>query len=468
MYEKEINDYIESHKEQLLEDLMTMIRVKSDKGEAEPDMPYGKGPKKALDTAHKMLSEYGFKMGNCGNRVITADLNNKPKQLDIIAHLDVVPAGDDWTVTEPYKPVIKDGKLYGRGSSDDKGPAMAAVYALRAIKDLNLPLKKNVRLILGSDEECGSSDIEYYYTKEKPAPMTITPDASWPLINIEKGGVQNEFTAKFEKTDKLPQVIEAKGGLKINVAPGESTAKVKGLKLNEIKEIADKVSAKTGIEFQLSEEGDAVNIKALGVTCHASLPEIGKNAVTGIVELLSRLPLADAPVNNYIKSINKLFPYGDFLGEAMGVNISDAESGKTTISFDILEVTETSIMGAYDCRASISANDENTGKVMEEKIREQGFDISRKPMFEPHIVDADSPLVKTLIKCYEKGFNVKGAKPIAIGGGTYVHHVENGVAFGCEEQGVDTHMHGADEFIEVEMLFKSAKIFADAIVELCC
>lgn len=468
MYEKEISDYIESHKEQMLEDLKTIIRVNSEKGKEEPDMPYGRGPRKALDVATEMLSGYGFKMGNCGNRVITADLNDKATKFDILAHLDVVPAGDDWTVTEPYNPIIKDGKIYGRGSSDDKGPAMAAVYALRAVKDLNLPLKHNVRLILGSDEECGSSDVEYYYTKEKPAPMTITPDASWPLINIEKGGVQNEFTAKFKKSDKLPRIIEVKGGLKINVAPGKASAKLKGLTVNEIREVANKVSAETGIEFALSEDGDLVEIKAQGVTCHASLPEIGKNAVQGIVELLSRLSLADVPVNNYVKGINKLFPYGDFNGKAMGVNLSDSESGKTTVSFDILEVTETSVMGAYDCRASIVANDDNTGKIMEEKIREQGFEIPRKPMFEPHIVDADSPLVKTLLKCYEKGFGVKNAKPIAIGGGTYVHHVENGVAFGCEPLGLDTHMHGADEFMEVDMLVKSAKIFADAIVEICC
>ena len=104
---------------------------------------------------------------------------------------------------------------------------------------------------------------------------------------------------------------------------------------------------------------------------------------------------------------------------------------------------------------------------MEDKIREQGFTIPEKAMFAPHIVDGESELVKTLLKCYEKGFGVTGAKPIAIGGGTYVHHVENGVAFGCEVPEVDNHMHGADEFMVVDMIVKSAKIFADAIVELC-
>lgn len=466
-YEKEINDYIESHKEEMLNDLMNLIRINSEKGEEKPGMPYGEGPYEALKSATGLLEGYGFKITNYDNRVITADSFDLPNQLDILAHLDVVPAGDDWTVTEPYKPVIKDGRLYGRGSCDDKGPAIAAVYAVRAVKELGIPLKQGVRLILGSDEECGSSDVEYYYSKEKAAPMTITPDASWPLINIEKGGIHNEFTASFEKTDMTPSVVSVKGGIKINVVPGKATAVVKGLKEKDVRDITSKFEEETGLKFVFAEDGDNLNITAIGVNAHASLPHMGKNAVQGIVTLLSKFPLADAPVNNYIKALNNIFPYGDYNGRTMGVDLKDDVSGETTVSFDILEVSETHFMGAFDCRASIAANDENTGKVMEAKIREQGFEIEEKAMFEPHIVDGDSPLVKTLLRCYEKGFGVTGAKPIAIGGGTYVHHVENGVAFGCEVPEVDNHMHGADEFMVVDMIVKSAKIFADAIVELC-
>ena len=466
-YEQEISEYIESHKEEMLNDLMELIRINSEKGEEKSGMPYGEGPYKAIQSASKMLEGYGFKITNYDNRVITADSFDLPNQLDILAHLDVVPAGDDWTVTEPYNPVIKDGRLYGRGSCDDKGPAIAAVYAARAVKELGIPLKHGVRIILGSDEECGSSDVEYYYSKEKAAPMTITPDASWPLINIEKGGIHNEFTASFEKTDMTPSIVSVKGGIKINVVPGKATAVVKGIKEVDVREITNKFEEETGLKFVFAEDGDNLNITAIGVNAHASLPHMGKNAVQGIVTLLSKFPLADAPVNNYIKALNNIFPYGDYNGRAMGVDLKDDVSGETTVSFDILEVSETHFMGAFDCRASIVANDENTGKVMEAKIREQGFEIEEKAMFEPHIVDGDSPLVKTLLKCYEKGFGVTGAKPIAIGGGTYVHHVENGVAFGCEVPEVDNHMHGADEFMEVDMIVKSAKIFADAIVELC-
>lgn len=179
------------------------------------------------------------------------------------------------------------------------------------------------------------------------------------------------------------------------------------------------------------------------------------------------LPLSDAPVNRVVKALVSIFPYGDYTGKTMGVDLKDEVSGATTVSFNLLEVTETDFFGAYDCRASIIANDENTEEVMEKKIREAGFTIPNVKMFEPHVVDGDSELVRTLLKSYEKGFGVTGAKPLAIGGGTYVHHIENGVAFGCEVPEVDNHMHGADEFMVIDMLLKSAEIFADAVIELC-
>ena len=144
-------------------------------------------------------------------------MNEKEKQLDILAHLDVVPAGEGWTVTEPFEPVEKDGKLYGRGTADDKGPAVAALYAMRAVKELGIPLSKNVRLILGTDEECGSSDIRHYYDVEEEAPMTFSPDGSFPCCEHRKGEPSGAFYGKFEPSDAVARVIEIKAGTKANV-----------------------------------------------------------------------------------------------------------------------------------------------------------------------------------------------------------------------------------------------------------
>lgn len=219
MYRKEIEEYIDSHKDQMIEDICTLCRINSEKMPYTEGKPFGEGPFEVLQTALTMMENYGFSVRNYDNYVGTADLNDKEAQLDILAHLDVVPAGEGWTVTEPFEPVIKDGKLYGRGTADDKGPAVAALYAMRAVKELGLPVKKNVRLILGTDEECGSSDIAVYYKQEKEAPMTFSPDAEFPVINVEKGRLPGHFAASFEKSDAMPKLVKIDAGLKSNVVP---------------------------------------------------------------------------------------------------------------------------------------------------------------------------------------------------------------------------------------------------------
>ena len=120
----------------------------------------------------------------------------------------------------------------------------------------------------------------------------------------------------------------------------------------------------------------------------------------------------------------------------------------------------------FDCRAPICANDANTTEVARAKMVEAGFTVSDNKMFAPHYVPEESEFVQTLLDCYE-AVTGKRERPLAIGGGTYVHHIENGVAFGCGEVGVDNRMHGADEFMSVEQMKKSAVIFAYAIAKLC-
>ena len=166
MIQKQLNDYFARHRQEMVEDICRLVRIDSVKGEAQPGMPFGAGPAAALTEALDMARSMGFAVKNWDNYVGTVDFGPGVRQLDMLAHLDVVPVGDDWTVTAPFVPVEKDGMLYGRGTADDKGPAVAALYAMRAVKDLGIPLQKSVRLILGTDEESGSADIAHYYQRE--------------------------------------------------------------------------------------------------------------------------------------------------------------------------------------------------------------------------------------------------------------------------------------------------------------
>lgn len=471
MEEKEllekITAYVEAHTDEMIEDARTLIAINSEKMAAEPGMPYGRGTAEVFTAAAKILAGHGMKVKNYENYVLTADLNEGEPCLDILAHLDVVPATDGFTVTEPFCPVVKDGALYGRGSADDKGPAMTALYAMRAIKELGIPVTKNCRLILGADEECGSSDIEYYYGIEKEAPMTFSPDADFPLINIEKGGLHLDLQAEVDPASAGEvRLVNAHSGVKINVVPAKAQAVIAGAAPEILQAAAQKTEAETGVTVTTAEEADGVHVLIEGLAAHAASPSMGNNALTALFVFLHEIPFSDPQVNEIFANLCRLYPHGDWNGKALGVNHADEESGELTLSLNMMTFDGAVLKAVFDCRAPLCANDANTTEVILKKYAEAGFTSEGGRMYAPHVVPADSPFVQTLLSCYE-AVTGKKEKPLAIGGGTYVHHIANGVAFGCADPQVDNHMHGDDEFMMVEQMKKSAVIFALAIARLC-
>lgn len=463
---EQIIAYFRQNKEVMLSDLMDLIRINSQKTEALPGRPFGEGPAQVLELALKKAESMGFKTTNYDYYVGTVDFNEEETQLDILVHLDVVPATEEWTVTEPFEPIIANERVYGRGSSDDKGPAVAALYAMKAIKELNIPLRKNVRLILGTDEECGGSDIDYYYQKEKEAPMTFSPDANFPVINVEKGGLRGKIIGHFEKSSELPMILSIEGGDKVNTVPGRAVAKVKGLPLDEIKKYCMAAEKSTGIRFEVQMNQEIGMITAKGRSTHAASPEKGNNAITGLLKLLVMMPFAKSAGFSQLKAFYEYFPHGDWLGRHIGVNMYDDLSKELTLSVNLLSYHEEGIEASFDCRAPLCATNENVRDVIKKKLKKLNMELQDNGMYPPHHVEEDSKFVQTLLKCYEM-YTGKSGKCLSIGGGTYVHGIKNGVAFGGIMEDVDTNMHGIDEFMPIEDFITSAAIFAQTIIDLC-
>ena len=466
MYRDQIDAYIDSKKEEMLQDLSALVRINSQRGKVQPGLPFGEEPARVLAKAEELMSSYGLKTTNYDNYVVTGDFGPGEKELDILAHLDVVPVTEDWTVTQPFEPLIVDGRIYGRGTADDKGPAIAALYAIRAIHDLGLPLKKSVRLILGSDEECGSSDLEHYYGIEKEAPYSFTPDADFPVINLEKARLAKSFRAEFQPSGILPRVLSLHAGAKVNVVPANAEAVFEGLDKEQLKEYCTEAEKATGAAFQVTEENASLKVLVKGTAAHASTPEAGNSALTALLTLISHLPLAECEAQECLLAISRMFPHKDTCGEALGVKMEDEISGALTMNLGILNYSENTLYGEFDSRAPLCASDGNLTAVMRSAFEKAGIEMEEGNMNPAHHVPADSDFVQTLLKSYERYTGIKG-KPFAIGGGTYVHELERGVAFGCMTADVDNHMHGDDEFMVIDTLLMSAKIFADVIMKLC-
>lgn len=469
MYKEKISAWVEAHRDELIADTMKLIRIQSDREDPLPGKPYGEGPAKVLDAALKLAEGYGFHTTNYDNYVGTVDLlPENDHHLDILSHMDCVPVADGWTVTAPFDPKVVDGKLYGRGAADDKGPGIAALYAARCVKELGIPMKHNVRLIWGCDEECGSSDIEYYFQKEPQAKYTFTPDADYPVINIEKGGFHGVVFGDFEESAALPRVRSMDAGLKLNVVPDTCHMEIEGMRKTVAEIYCAGAKDLTGVSFTVTEKDkNTIAIDAKGAGAHAAHPQDGNNAITASLQLIASMHLAPCRQFEALCGLAELFPHGDTLGKGLGVAMEDEISGELTLSLDILHVTTTGVSAEFDSRCPICATDANLKYAAMVNCAKKGLSLKDQPMRPPHHVPAESPFIQTLLGAYEKYTGVTDAKPLAIGGGTYCHEIENGVAFGCTMPGTDNHMHGNDEYAVVEELIVSAKIFADVIVSLC-
>ena len=467
MYQDKINAYFDdpARRQQLVEAISRLVRIRSVREEAQPGMPFGPGPAAALAEGLRLAQELGFSTKNYDNYVGAVDFNDQETQLHILCHLDVVGEGTGWTVTQPYEPIEVDGMLYGRGTDDDKGPVAAVLLAMQAVKDLGVPLKKNVRLLLGTDEESGSEDIAYYYSKEPYAPCTFSPDGEFPVINLEKGSYKPVFTKTWAAESATPRVKELHGGFRINVLPPEAQCVVAGLSAEAAQPYCDKAAAETGITYVLTQQGDDLHILCKGKGAHASTPEEGINAITGLIHLLCALPLAKVGSTAALHALNALFPHGDCTGKALGIAQADELSGPLTVAFSLLELNDTGLSGQFDSRVPVCATEANCKDVTEASFAKFGF-TAQGGMQAPHHTPADTPLVKTLLKCYEQYTGNKG-ECLAIGGGTYVHEIPGGVAFGCAMPGFNGNMHGADEHTCIADQLTAAKIFAQAIIDLC-
>ena len=287
-WKRAIETWFTGKEEQMVRQIADLVAVPSVGGEsAGPCQPFGEGPAKALEVALLQAQAAGLRAENQGGYVLTADLNDCPDELHILAHLDVVAPGEGWD-TDPYTLVQEGDLIYGRGVDDDKGPAVAAMMAMECVKALNVPLKRNVKLVLGTDEESGSRDIAHYYATVPYAPCSFSPDAEFPVINIEKGLYTPVITGQWEAQPELPQVVSLTGGIRINVVPRQAEAVIHKLTSCATTPLAVATGWVTGTEIEVVDIEGGVKITCTGRDAHASTPEEGTNAITALLCLLAK------------------------------------------------------------------------------------------------------------------------------------------------------------------------------------
>ena len=454
-----------NHKEDLLKDLFELLSVRSILGtDITEETPFGSGPREALDLILSFGERDGYKTKLVENKAGHIEVGQGDELFGILGHVDVVPVVEaDWT-SHPFKPEIRDGKIFARGSLDDKGPTMAAYYAVKLLDKLGVKWNKRVRVIIGSDEETGFRCVEAYFKHEEQPASGFTPDAMFPLVYAEKARATFDHKLKFvdEDGDYNYKLVKFNGGQVLNMVIASAKAELVG-EVSDIKEKFENFLAQEKLDGEVTVE-DTIKLTLKGKAAHGSTPQYGINGATKLAEFLSTLGLDNNGKNfvNYI--VEKLA--NDPFGEKLGIDYSDNEMGEATYNYGILDYDLEKKVGivSTDCRHPMKFD--LVARLNGVKV--DNIDIEVTSTKEAHYVPKDDELVTTLMDVYRKHTGDTKNDAFVLGGGTYARCLKKGVAFGLLFPGKEDTMHQANEYLEVEDLLLATAIYAEGIYKLCC
>lgn len=412
--------------------LEKLIKIPSVEGVPQENAPFGKDVANALSLFLEEAQRLGFQVKNYdgyAGEVIFGNPEATPENcVGVLAHLDVVPEGEGWSVP-PYALTEQGEYLLGRGVLDDKGPAAVTLYAMKKLLDEGFTPSKTVKLILGCNEETGWRCMDYYTAHAKMPERGFSPDAEFPVIYAERGILHARFAFPLPKG-----ITSFTAGERANMVPAKAQAKVSG-------EISPNVLEKHGVK------GVDGLLQAEGVQAHGSTPWEGKNACVPLLNLLldAGLNLGAIPV---------------FFADEKGISQTADETGNSSFSPNVVRVSGNTLLVTVDIRYAPSKRTEVVDKlnaygVPYEILHEQ------PPLLQP----VNGELIQTLLGVYNH-FTGETASPIAIGGGTYARAMKNGVAFGPCFLSEPSTAHQADEKIKKAHLYCAYQMYGEAIKRL--
>lgn len=440
---------IQKYQEQMIHSLQRLIGFPSIKydGLSEEEYtvtqgaPFGNHIKNALEDTLALCRELGFRTKNCDGYVGFAEYGEGKEMMAILTHLDVVPEGNDWTYP-PFGGEVHEGKLFGRGAIDDKGPAIAAIYALKSVVDSGAVFHKRVRLIFGVDEEKTWKDMEYYVKHEEQPTFGFTPDARFPVVYCEKELLHCDFVKSFPKFGR-PWTLT--GGVANNAVPDFCQ-----------------------LEWT-DEHGNLQRLTQKGVSAHGSRPEEGVNAVSLLMKRLKQQMEAGQTLCTPELAECVCFYdacIGDRLdGARLGIDVQDDISGGTTLNMGKIRANEKECRLSVDIRMPLVITKDTVLQNIQDRIGKYGFVIENVTSFPAVYCEKESAFLKTLIRIYQR-FTNDMTEPILMGGGTYARAIKNIIAFGPRFPGREETEHQKNEYILLEDLMKGAEIYAAAIQEL--
>lgn len=469
-----MNTFFQENEEQMLQDLIGLIRIPGIAGAREGrEHPFGKAVTESLHYVMSLAAKMGFDVKNYDNYVAELSIGQGKHVIGILCHVDVVDAGDGWQ-TEPFDGVIRDGRLYGRGSIDDKGPLVSCLYGMKYIKERGLlPEGYKIMMIVGTDEEENWNSIHYYLDQNPELPeISIVPDGNFPLIFCEKGLMNFEFLAPFDEAGlgNGIEIVALEGGERANVVPAHALCKLhsgkKDYRFEPEMEYLRKQCGEWNLPVELNVEGELLTIQVKGKAAHAMTPQKGLNAFSYLMKLLKGL--AD---RNH-RECRVLNFYDQYIGIAydgsgLGCSCSDEDSGALTVNVGIAEWKEGIFRCCINLRYPVTYTFEKIARNIKGIAVRENLQVKWGVCMDPVYFERESRLVTTLMEVYRECTGDRDTEPIALGGATYARAIPNAIAFGPVFPDQEELAHEANEFFAIADYRRIMEIYVKAILRLC-
>lgn len=466
MWKEKVLEY----ENQMIDDLKGLLSIESvrDDSKASEDAPVGPGPRQALDYMYELAERDGFSTHDVDHIAGRIEAGQGEDVLGILWHVDVVPAGDGWD-SDPFDPVVTDDAIIARGTLDDKGPTIAAYYAVKILNDMNVDWKKRIHMIIGTDEESDWKCTDRYFQTEEMPTLGFAPDAEFPAIHGEKGIttfdlIQDQINEEVDEPDY--ELLNFESGQRYNMVPDHAEARVLVKEnMTDVIQNFEYFVEQNELQGESTVDSGILILTVEGKAVHGMDPSLGVNAGLYLLKFLSSLNL-DKSAKDFVE-FNNRYLFDSHFGEKMGMKFHTDVMGDVTTNIGIIKY-DNKEAGRYgvNLRYPQGFEFEEAVERFTNEIKDIGFSLELGKVQKPHYVDKDDPFVEKLVKAYR---NQTGdmTEPYTIGGGTYARNLDKGVAFGAMFEDTEDLMHQKNEYMTKKQLINATSIYLEAIYALC-
>ena len=453
---------IQQNKDEMVACAQDLIRIKSVQEAPEEGMPFGKGMNDALEYVLAKATDMGFVTRNLDGYCGYAELGEGDTYIGLLGHVDIY--GDEsyaWKYGL-YDATLEDGKIYGNGALD-KGGLVTLLYAFRAVKESGVPLKKKVRLIIGTDEGKRYTDIRKYLSEEKPPLAGFTADGYFPVVYAEKGLSAFDYEIEIPQEDD-ERIEYIHGGISENIVPGYCCAKLVTDRKEEIVATMRSFISEKRVDITAKMLDDGILLESYGVEYHCMAIERGENSIMQLIDFLVSIGFGSEAMQEVLRFLNEKIG-SEIYGESLGVSIEDSFSGKLTFNLGLLDFENDRMHIRCDCRFPVICDFERTSKIISGNFRKAGFEEKEFRYWNPTYLPRNHFLIQTLLDVYRKATKDK-SEPVVSSCISYATEVPNVAAFGMLFPGEREINYQANEFVDIENMVRAAEIYAEAICQL--